>query len=82
MGRRSSSKGVPLSAGVLLPEGIPILEDRSNGSFEIPPELAILTGDILGWGSTTLVEKGVAISCDFRDLAGPHPGGGRRPDVR
>jgi hypothetical protein len=58
MGRRSSSKGVPLSAGVPLPEGIPILEDRSNGRFEIPPELAILTGNIRGQGSsTTLVEK-------------------------
>jgi hypothetical protein len=48
MGRRSSSKGVPFSAGVLLPEGIPFLEDRSNGRFENPPELAILTGNIHG----------------------------------
>jgi hypothetical protein len=82
MGGRSSSKGVPLSDGVLLPEGIPLLEGRSNGRFGIPLELAILTGDILRSGSrTTLVEK---MASSFRAATsvtrrGPHPGGGRRP---
>lgn len=44
MGRRSSSKGVLLSAGVLLPEGIPILEDWRG---RIP---AVVDGQMLGEG--------------------------------
>jgi hypothetical protein len=51
------------------------------GRFEILPELAILTSDILGSeSSTTLVE--VASCSNFRDSARAASGGQRRPTVR
>src|ERR1700689_1816250 len=60
----------------------PLLAAGSNGRFEILPELAILTSDILGSeNSITLVEK---VPTSVRAATsvtrqGPHPGGNRRP---
>jgi hypothetical protein len=58
-----------------------------NGRFEILPELAILTSDILGSDSgTALVEKPTrprhAATSVTRRSAGPHPAVTRRPNAR
>jgi len=81
MGSRSSSKGLPLSDGVLFPHDYPHFEGRGN-DFWNPAGLAMLTSDILGSGSnTTLVEEMASPFCAATSVTrrGPHPSGGRRP---